>query len=289
MEFILQRCCTTPIFLKYYETSTDIVLKDLGVGLIDEKDFNCCGYPLKNYDMKAYVLCSARNLSIAQKRGLNIMTFCNCCYGSLKEAKHIMKTNAGLNEQTNACLQQEGLFYNGDVEIRHLLGVFYRDLGLDGLRDRIKKRFKGLKIATHYGCHILRPKEIIQFDNPFSPSIFDELVELTGATSIQWSKKLDCCGSPVWGINDELSLDLLEKKIDSAIASGAHFFCVACSYCQLQFDRVQKILIQKRGLQRFMPSILYTQLLGLSMGIGPDDLGIGDAQLDISRIMDFLY
>ena len=95
MKLALQRCCTTPIFLKQYETSTDAVLGRLGVELTD-KALNCCGYPLKNYNYKAHVLASARNLSIAEKRKVNIMTFCNCCYGTLKEVNHRLKEDRTL-------------------------------------------------------------------------------------------------------------------------------------------------------------------------------------------------
>ncbi len=288
MKFALFRCCVTSVYLKQYESSTDAVLSKLGVELIDLPEFNCCGYPLKNYDFKAYVLSSARNLALAEKRNLNIMTLCNCCYGSLKHADHVMKEDASVRDEINNTLQKEGLTYDGGVEIRHVLDVFHKDIGIDKMKEGVIRSFKGPKIATHYGCHILRPRQIVQFDDPEEPSIFDRLVEITGAESVDWQNKVKCCGAPVWGVNDELSMDLVENKIRDARKSGAEYLCVSCAYCQLQFDRVQKMLSVERNTSDYLPSILYTQLLGLSLGIDAEILGIHQNELSISGIMDCL-
>ena len=214
--------------------------------------------------------------------------FCNCCYGSLRNVNHLMKGNPSVRSETNLKLKKEGLRYEGGVDIRHLLGLLYKDIGVQEIKKHVVRKFHDLRIATHYGCHLLRPTPIIQFDNPTSPTIFDQLVEMTGAESISWSKKLECCGSPMWGVNEELSLDLLEQKIKNALGAGADYFCVACSYCQIQFDRVQKMLIQRRKIETHLPSILYTQLLGLSLGIDENQLGLADNELDVTGVKTFL-
>ena len=288
MEFAIFRCCPTSTFLKQYESSTDAVLRKLGVGFVDIKDFNCCGYPLKNIRFKAFILSSARNLSLAEKKNLNILTLCSCCYGSIKQAQQLLNEDDSLREEINLILEKEGLRYTGVIEVKNLLGVLYQDIGLEHIRVNLVKNFRELKIATHYGCHILRPKETMHVDNPVAPPVFDQLVEITGAESIEWPTKLDCCGSPMWGIYDELSMDLTEKKIDEARQAGADYLCVACVYCQLQFDRVQSILISKRSAKHYLPSILYPQLLGLVLGIDEEVLGINQNKLDLSGIMSCL-
>ena len=285
MKLALQRCCTTPIFLKQYETSTNAVLGRLGVQLTD-KALNCCGYPLKNYNYKAHVLASARNLSIAEKGKVNIMTFCNCCYGTLKEVDQRLRSDQTLCAEINGKLEKEALKYEGNVEVQHIMEVFYHELGPERIRENIIKKFKGLKVAIHYGCHILRPRELVQFADPGTPSVFDELVAMTGADLVTWQLQSECCGSPMWGIDDDLSAALTMKKIENAKASGADYFCLACSYCQVQLDRVQKRLLDEGRITDPMPSILFTQLLGLSMGIDPAVLGIGENQIDISPILD---
>ena len=288
MKFALQRCCGTSIYLKQYESSTDAVLRALGVEIVDIKQFSCCGYPLKNFRYRAYLLSSARNLSLAEKEHLNIMTMCNCCYGSLKHADQILKEHLLERNEINASLNKEGLEYAGGVTVRHVLDILFTEIGIEGIRKKIRKELGGLKIATHYGCHLLRPRQVAQFDNPAAPSKFDDLVEVTGAKSISWREKLECCGSPLWGINDELSLDLTESKILDAKRSGADFLCVACPFCQLQFDRVQRILHSRRGTDHTIPSILYTQLIGLALGIDIETLGIDKNEIDSTGILRYL-
>jgi heterodisulfide reductase subunit B len=150
------------------------------------------------------------------------------------------------------------------------------------------KTFKGLNIATHYGCHALRPSPVVQFDDPVAPSIFDRLVEATGAKSISWVTQLQCCGAPLWGINDELSMDLTDKKLEDARQSGAHYLCAACPYCQIQFDTVQEMIRSRRGGNHHLPSVLYPQLLGLSLGIDGEALGLKKNRLPVSGIEDLL-
>ena len=110
--------------------------------------------------------------------------------------------------------------YEGDIRPKHLLQVLYDDLGIENIRKQIVQSFDGLNIATHYGCRILRPSKLMKFDKPHSPSKFDELVELTGAQSIDWVKKHECCAAPLWGVNEELSLDLTENKLKRQESRG---------------------------------------------------------------------
>jgi heterodisulfide reductase subunit B len=118
--------------------------------------------------------------------------------------------------------------------------------------------------------------------------VFDQLVEVTGAENISWPTQLECCASPIWGINDGLSLDLTDNKLKDAKDSGADYLCVACPFCQLQFDRVKKLSSSEGNGNHLVPSILYTQLLGLSLGLDPGILGISKNELDASGIMDLL-
>ena len=288
MKLALFRCCATSIYLKQYETSTDAVLKALGIDAGEIREFNCCGYPMKNVSYEGYLLSSARNLSLAEKGQRDVLTLCNCCYGSLKQAGRILSEDPSEKQAVNSKLKKEGLEYGGSVRVRHFLELLYSDIGVEGLKKRLLKGFSGVRVATHYGCHLLRPSELTQFDTPVAPVKFDKLVEATGAESVSWATKTECCGAPLWGINDELSLDMTEKKIRDAQKSGAQFLVTACPYCQLQFDRVQRILKERRGLETVLPAVMYTQLLGLSLGIGEESLGLSRNELDGKGIEAFL-
>jgi heterodisulfide reductase subunit B len=270
--------------LKQYETSSKAILERLGVGLVDIEEFNCCGYPLRNIEFKAFLLASARNLSLAEKKKLDVMTLCQCCYGSLKKADYLIKENASLRKEVNKSLEKEGLKYEGGVEVKHLLSVLYHEVGLASIKEKVTKAFKGLKIATHYGCHVLRPSQIVRFDDPVTPTLFDQLVEATGAESIAWPMQLECCGAPLWGIHDELSTEITLKKLKNGRESGADYLCTACTYCQIQFDTVQQMILSQRGLNHPLPSILYPQLLGLSMGINSETLGLKMNKIPISEV-----
>jgi heterodisulfide reductase subunit B len=263
------------------------VLKKLGVDVVDIREFNCCGYPIKNSDFKTFVLFSARNLALAEKQGLDVMTLCKCCFGSLKKVNHLMKQDSSVRDEINIFLAKEGLEYKGNHEVTHFLSVLHKEVGLKTLKEKVTQPFKNLKIATHYGCHALRPSDIMQFDNAVAPVLFDQLVETTGAKSINWPLKLECCGAPLLGVNDELSMDLTEKKLANGIESGADYLCVGCPWCQVQFDTVQEMMTSLRSTNHRLPSILYPQLLGLAMGIDGDTLGIKMNKIDISGIEAF--
>ena len=284
MKFALFLGCQIPVRLKQYETSSKAILERLGVGLVDIEEFNCCGYPLRNIEFKAFLLASARNLALAEKKKLDVMTLCQCCYGTLKKANFLLRENASLRKEVNAVLEREGLPYEGEVEVKHLLYVLHQEVGVEAIKKKIAKPFKGLKIAAHYGCHALRPSQVVRFDNPVTPSLFDQLVEATGAESIAWPMRLECCGAPLWGIHDELSTDLTLKKLKNGRESGADYLCAACTYCQIQFDTVQQMILSQRGLNHPLPSILYPQLLGLSMGINSETLGLKMNKIPISEV-----
>jgi len=288
MEFALFLGCTIPARLNQYESSSRAVLERLGVGLVDIREFNCCGYPLRNIDFKVFILSSARNLALAEKKNLNVMTLCKCCYGSLKKADYLLKENASLKKEVNATLEKEGLTYEGRIEVKHLLSVLHKDIGIEAIKGKIAMTFKGLKIATHYGCHALRPSQVVGFDDPVAPTLFDQLVEATGAESIEWPMKLECCGAPLWGVNDKLSMDLTLKKLTDGKKSGADYVCAACPYCHIQFDTVQKMILSQRNVNHPLPSILYTQLLGMSMGVEKKSLGLEMNEIPISQIEELL-
>jgi heterodisulfide reductase subunit B len=288
MKFALFLGCQIPVRLKQYETSSRAILERLGVGLVDIEEFKCCGYPVRNIEFKAFLLSSVRNLALAEKKKLDVMALCKCCFGSLKKADYFMKENVSLKKEVNATLEKEGLKYEGRIEVKHLLSALHKDIGIEAIKGKMAATFKRLRIATHYGCHALRPSQVVGFNHGVSPPLFDQLVEATGAESIDWPMKLECCGAPLLGINDGLSMDLSLKKLNDGKKSGADYLCTACPYCHLQFDKVQKMILSQRNLGHPLPSILYPQLLGLSLGIDKKILGLEMNEIPISGIEELL-
>ena len=288
MKFALFHGCNIPARLTQYADATAAVCVRLGIELVEVPAFNCCGYPARNTDKRAYVLSAARNLALAEKAGLDMLVMCKCCYGSLKKAEHLLKNDQDVKADINRILEKENLVYKNSIQVKHLLSVLYHDVGIKHLKESISKTYSGLPVAVSYGCHALRPSAVTGFDDPVSPKIFDELVEATGAVSVEWTRKLDCCGAPLTGINDRLAMDMARKKIESARDAGAQFICTACPYTQLQFDGVQMRLTSQSNDAEPLAAILYPQLLGLCMAIDPQTLGISKNEIDLSGITSFL-
>ena len=288
MKYALFHGCQIPARVEQYAEATGAVCNRLGIELVEMTAFNCCGYPARNTDHRAYVLSAAKNLALAERAGLDMLVMCKCCYGSLKKAAFFLNRDADLKAEINRSLAKEGLEYKDKTRVKHLLSVLYHDVGLERIKEAISKTYSGLQIAVSYGCHALRPSTVTQFDDPVSPKIFDELVEATGAFSVPWTRKLDCCGAPLTGINDRLAMDMAKKKIDSARQAGAQFICTACPYTQLQFDGVQLRMAAQSNNGEPLAPILYPQLLGLCMGIDQKTLGVSKNEIDLSNITSFL-
>ncbi len=187
--------CKINRFLPQYGISTRAVMAELGITL-DETELNCCGYPVRHENFTAAMVAGARNLAVAAAKGLPLMTPCKCCYGSLKHTDYWMRRDNGLRSQVNAILAEEGLAWTDDIVIHHLLTVLDEVVGIERVRGRIECPLDGVRVAAHYGCHALRPGNITQFDNPLSPTLFERLVEMTGASAVESPLRQECCGHP---------------------------------------------------------------------------------------------
>ncbi len=292
MKYAFFQGCNIPIRIQQYASSTTAVFAEFGIDLEVIPEFNCCGYPARNVDEKAYILPSVRNLAIAEKRGMDILVICNCCFASLQKAKNVMHQNGLLMAELNAILGKEGLKYSGTAEVKHYLTVLYEDIGPEKIKSRRVNVFHDLNISVIQGCHVLRPREITKFDNSFVPKITEELLQTTGVTSLDWRGKLECCGAALAGLNNDLSHKLLREKISGAQAAGADFITPICAYCHLQFDTTQKNLQIGGSEEKLLPVLLLPQLLGLCLGIDEQTLGIAAnstiAGADIERLQSLL-
>jgi heterodisulfide reductase subunit B len=274
MKLAFFQGCNIPIRIEQYAVSATAVLERLGVQLEVIDEFTCCGYPVRNVDEKAYIIPSVRNLAIAEKRGQDIMVICNCCFASLQKAKNVMAANQALAAEINGLLAKDGLTYSGRTAVKHFLTVLHEDIGLDSIKKQLGKVVSDLNLSVIHGCHVLRPREVTKFDDSFVPRFTDELLALTGAVSLDWRGKLECCGAALAGLNSELSEALLNEKVDGALAAGAEFIMPVCSYCHLQFDTTQPAIRQPGSGQQVLPVLLLPQLLGLCMGIDEKILGL---------------
>jgi heterodisulfide reductase subunit B len=268
MKFALFLGCAIPSRLPAYEMSMRAVLAHLGVTLVDLA-FTCCGYPARNFSRDAFVVTAVRNLALAERAGLDVLTPCQCCFGTLRHAIRFLAEDAELRSRVTQALAAEGLTWSGKTEVLHLLPVLARSVGVDTVAAAIRAPRTDLRVAAQYGCHALRPSNVTRLDNPIAPTIFETLIRATGATPVDWPRRLDCCGDPLHEANAPLSGRITRAKIVDALAFGAEVLCTACPHCHLRFDSVQA-----SAPAPAIRTLLYTQLLGLAMGLPAQSLGL---------------
>jgi heterodisulfide reductase subunit B len=264
--------CRIDPFLPQYGRATRAVMTALEIELVD-RELNCCGYPARDQDLTASVLAAARNLALAAREGLSLLTPCKCCYGQLKHADYWLRAREDLRHCVNTHLEAEGLAWEAGIKVQHLLQVLGEHIGLEAIQKRIVRPLAGLRIAAHYGCHALRPGHVTRFDNPLAPTLFEKLVEITGATAVDWPLRLECCGHPLRGKNDRLSTKLMQRKREDARQAGAQLLATACTYCQMQFDAACRAPTADAEPDPEPAAVLFVQVLGRAMGLSVGDLG----------------
>lgn len=252
--------CKIPYFLKSYGESFEQIMKVLGVRLV-KLPFHCCGYPSRGEHFETSVFCAIKNFALARQQGLDIITPCKCCFGQLKHASYWYLRNPELKSRIDRRLAEEGLFWDGQTRIHHMLSFLHDDYGLKRLEKKMSHRFDHGRVAVQYGCHALRPFSITGFDHPYSPRIFESLVRMTGMEPVEWSKSTECCGNPVVHSHRRLSLKILENKFETARAAGAQYICSACTHCQMQYEMIEAPF----GIQ----VVTFPRLLSASLGIEP--------------------
>jgi len=275
MKFAYFPGCKIPFELEEYGLSFEAIMERLDVQLIN-LPFNCCGYPSRSKSLEISVLSSIRNLALAEKQDLDIITPCKCCFGQFKHAIYWWNNHIDLRIKINDILKTEGLSWSGETKVIHMLSFLYHDLGLAALKPLITRPFSNEKIVVQYGCHALRPFSITGFDDPFAPKIFEALVNITGFKTIEWSKSTECCGNPIYETNKKLSLKMLDSKLKSASDSGAAYIINACTHCQIQYNVMD--MEQELKKNHIIP-VLFTQVLGMAMGLTKKELGINNTRV----------
>lgn len=287
-DYLLFKGCLIPTSLPYMEVAARKSLKILNIDLKESDDFSCCPDPvgMKAMDELSWLSLGARNLCVAQKIGLNILTLCNGCYETLKETSHMLKEEKELLKEVNQVLSSVNKEYRGNTKVKHIAEVLYKEIGTSKISSIVKKPLDNLKVAAFYGCHVLRPSEIMKFDDPENPKILDELIEALGAESVPRMRKMLCCGAPLLGVNMDLSLEMAKNNLDYIKASGADCIVTLCPFCQTQFDRNQAVIQRKFNLDYNLPALYYPELLCLALGVEPEKLGFNLHRVKVDPILE---
>ena len=271
--------CVTPYREPGYEIATRRVCEALGIGLEEMADFNCCGLPIDPVNHEMAMSLAARDIALAEEKGLNIMTLCSGCAGVLTKTNVHLKQSRESRERINRYLKEIGKEFKGTIEVKHLARVLVEDLGMETLKGYIKRPLKGLKVAGHYGCHILRPSKYLRFDDSDNPTLLRDLIELTGATSTGYIDERDCCGAMVLGVNRDLPMHLIRNKLLKVKDTGANALVTICPSCHFMFESNQPIAEKMFNEVYGLPVIHYPQLLGLAMGLSPEELAMDELRI----------
>jgi len=253
--------------------STPPTAKALDMDLIELDDWNCCGStPYGSVNKLEAISMALRNLALAEKTGLDLVTSCSNCYVILYEANAHFKESVALREQVNEALAAGNLTYQGGVRVRHLAEVLYNDIGPEAIKAKVSKSLDGLKVASYYGCQLVRPN--VEFDDPESPHSLDDLVTSLGAEAISWPLKSRCCGSSLIMSEQDVALGLVSKLLSSAQGNGAQCIITPCPLCQINLDAYQSKVNGKFKTNYDLPVLFPTQLIGIALGISPAELGL---------------
>ncbi len=273
MKYSYYPGCSLHSAHKGYDISCRAVSKLLGCELIELEDWNCCGATIYMSIKKVTSLAiAARNLAIAEKEGLDIVTPCSSCYTILSKAHRYLSNSKELLESVNTCLAEAGLKYNCTVRVRHPLDVFVNDVGLEIVSLYVKKPLDGLKIANYYGCQIVRPEK--GFDDKENPTSMENLFQSMGAEEVYFPYKLRCCGGMLMTTFEDAALKLCEEILSSAIENGADCIVTTCPLCQMNLEAYQDKINKEFNKNYKVPILFFTQVLGVALGLSEQVLGM---------------
>ena len=275
MKYSLFLGCTIPARSRNYELSARAIALRLDLEFIDIEEFSCCGFPLEASDETGAILLAARNLCLAEEKGLDICALCSACASMLTKTAFHLNNNQNLREQINKELSKIGKEYKGTINVRHFARILLEDIGLKRIKEEIKRDLKGLKVATHYGCHYLKPSYIYEgFDDPQYPLTLELILEAVGVTNIQYRRKKDCCGGPVLLSDESVALTVAQEKLKYVKEAGTDCMNLVCPFCSLMFDANQKGIETKFESEFNIPVLYLPQIVGLAMGFGRKELGL---------------
>lgn len=245
-----------------------LVADRFGIELIEPKGFTCCPDPqgIQSYSEELWILTAARNLALAEKANLDILTICNGCYSTFRKVSALLKENSYLCDKINAELAEFGLNFKGTTKIKHLHEFILQDVGLKKLMNAVERPLTGVNVAIHYGCHSTRPTSIVEFSDNRKPETLEEIVRTLGANNMEYEMKDLCCGGSLNMVNEIDSFGIIQKKLMNIQKVGANCIAVICPYCYLQLEMGQ-IKLAKQNFEIEIPVLHLAELIAVALGI----------------------
>ncbi|HMK61449.1 MAG TPA: CoB--CoM heterodisulfide reductase iron-sulfur subunit B family protein [Dissulfurispiraceae bacterium] len=270
--------CNTAFNRPDNEAAVRYALPKLGVEIDNLDGQTCCPAfgTMPSIDDAAWAASSAWNLIIAEERGVDIVTTCGSCYGSLSESYHNLHAKPALKEKVNEQLAKIGKQYKGTSQVRLLVNYLHNEIGLDAIKQASVINLNGLKIAVQPGCHTIWPSKAY-FEgesDAFHPARLRALVEALGGIAPSYSRLTDCCGmGAMRSASPERSMLLFKKKLETINTELAPDLIVTgCNSCLMQFDMSQDQLQKKGEIENVIPAMHIMQLLAICLGADPKQI-----------------
>lgn len=258
MKFTYYPGCSLESTAKEYDQSTRQICRALDIELLEITDWNCCGATsAHNTNRLLADLLAARNLYIAQEMGHDIAVPCSACYSRLKKADYLLRHDEKRRQEIEKII---GFKFVGNVQVYHLLEALGVRFGIKNIAAVVKKPLTGLKLACYYGCLIVRPPQVTNFDRPENPMVMDNLVNALGAEACQWSSKTDCCSSNQGLVNAPIARQVVDKILGAAAEAGADAVVTACPLCQTALE-------MRRSPNITIPAFYFTELIGIALDL----------------------
>ncbi len=256
--------------------STLSIADKLGLELVPLKEAACTGAGvLSERNPELADTLNARTFAMAEQMDLPIMTICSTCQGVMSAANHKLTSDPEYLAKVNETLAEEGLEYKGTTRITHFMWVIVEEVGLDKLKELVVRPLEGVRAAPFYGCYVLRPTEILGFDeNPDRDTYIEQITSVLGGVAVDYSGKTKCCGFPILTMNEAASIGMAGDHLIEAKNEGANVMVTPCPLCHLNLDGGQPRAEKRKRTQIGLPVIHLPQFLGLALGISPKELGL---------------
>jgi succinate dehydrogenase / fumarate reductase, cytochrome b subunit len=263
----------------------------LDIELVEVDRASCCGAGvIAEHSQELADTLNARTFALAQETGnAMMMNICSTCQGSQTECQERLDANAEYRERINETLEGEGLSYRkGEVVNKNLLWLLVEDIGLDTLRGMVKRPLKDLRVGPFYGCYIIRPTDRLGIDEELPRDRYlHMLIEALGGTVIEYAGQHKCCGFPIITMNKDASLKQAARHIGDAIDAEADCLVTPCPLCHLNLDLQQPLAERYGGRELGLPILHLPQLVGLALGLEPDELGLARHVVKPTSVIDW--
>ena len=231
----------------------------LGFEMEEIEDWQCCGgvYPLGS-DEIATKLASIRALQAAKEKGQELITVCSACHHVLKRVNDDMKHVEDIQTRANNYLKLEEP-YKGETNVLHYLEVLRDRVGFDAIKEKVTHPLTGKKIGAYYGCLLLRPGKVLEFDNPENPKILEDFIRAIGATPVLYPMRNECCGGYMTLNDKELAQKRSNAVVASALEQQADCMITACPLCRYN--------LVANATENQIPVYYFTELLAEALGV----------------------